>query len=249
MSSDPERKNWVGRSNRPPQPECCREPGQAKSPVEAGRKPNELLEAYTGTGTGRKRGSQLAKAIQPRNDTKTCRWGRRRIVGTQHGGNRYGEVSRDLPGSQSVARAEDAARNLGDPVDPRRTNYGSQAGRPAQRQGEPAHRKLGVRLVHSNSWQGPGGPETSEGANTSTPSAQETRAVRTTAYTWPTSPRTRASWGEEPGAGKPPAGICAGGAGQPASLPRSLHRAAKHSGLGTVLPVVIRSADRNRTDY
>jgi hypothetical protein len=125
-----------------------------------------------------------------------------------------------------VARAEDVARNLGDPVDPRRTNYGSQAGRPAQRQGELAHRKLGVRLVHSNSRQGPGGPETSEGANTSTPSAQETRAVRTTAYTWPTSLRTRASWGEEPGAGKPPAGICAGGAGQPASLPRSSDAAA-----------------------
>src|SRR5713101_7522697 len=31
MSSDPERKNWVGRSNQPPQPECCREEGQAKT--------------------------------------------------------------------------------------------------------------------------------------------------------------------------------------------------------------------------
>ena len=221
MSRDPERKNWAERSNQPPQPECCREPGQAKAPKEKGRKLNELLEAYTGTDTGRKRESHLAKAIQPRNDTKTCRWGRRRITGTQHGGNRKGEVSRDLPGSQSVACAEEVARNLGDPADPRRTNCGSQAGRPAQRQGEPAHRKLGVRLVHSNSRQGPSGPEAGEGANTSTPSAQETRAVRTTAYSWPTSLRTSASCGEEPGAGTPLAGICAGGAGQPASLPRS----------------------------
>jgi hypothetical protein len=221
MSSDPERKHWMGRSNQPPQPECCREPGQTKALAQRDRKPNDLLEAYTGTSTGRKRESRLAQAIQPRNDTRTCKWGRRRISGTQHGGSRQGEASRDLPGSQSVACAESVARNLGGPADPRRANYGSQAGRPAQRQGELAHRKLGVRLVHSNSWQGPGGPEASEGANTSTPSAQETRAVRTTAYTWPTSLRTRASWGEEPGAGKPPAGICEGGAGQPASLPRS----------------------------
>src|SRR5271157_5946842 len=35
--------------------------------------------------------------------------------------------------------------------------------------------------------------------------------------------RAGANGSEEPGAGKPPAGICAGGAGQPASLPRSLH--------------------------
>src|ERR1051325_5374117 len=144
MNSDPEPKNWVGRSNQPPQPECCREPGQAKTRDEKGRKLNELLEAYTGTGIGRKRESHLAKAIQPRND-KTCRWGRCRIRGTQHGGTRYVEFPRALRGSQSVACAEDVARNLGAPVAPRRTNYGSQAGRQAQRQGEPAHRKLGVR--------------------------------------------------------------------------------------------------------
>jgi hypothetical protein len=119
-----------------------------------------------------------------------------------------------------VACAEGVARNLGDPADPRRTNCGSQAGRPVQRQEELAHRRLGVRWVHSNSRQGPGGPQASEGANTSTPSAQATRAIRTTAQSWPTSLRARASGGEEPGAGKPPAGICEGGAGQPASLPR-----------------------------
>jgi hypothetical protein len=128
-----------------------------------------------------------------------------------------GEVSRDLPGSQSVARAEDVAWNLGDPVDPRRTHYGSQAGRPAQRRGELTLRKLGIRWVHNDSRQGPSGPEASEGANTSTPFAQETNAVRTMAPNWPTSLRTRASWGEELGAGKPLAGICAGGVGQPAS--------------------------------
>ena len=116
MSGDPEPKNWVGRSNRPPQPGCCREPGQAEALGEKGQKLNELLEAYTGTSTGRKRESHLAKAIQPRNDTKTCRWGRRRIRGTQHGGSRYGEDSRDLPGSQSVACAEGVARNLAQPT-------------------------------------------------------------------------------------------------------------------------------------
>lgn len=45
-------------------------------------------------------------------------------------------------------------------------------------------------------------------------------AVRTTAYSWPTSLRTKASCGEEPGAGKPLAGICEGGAEQSVSLPR-----------------------------
>src|SRR5260221_11651908 len=44
--------------------------------------------------------------------------------------------------------------------------------------------------------------------------------------------RARASGGEEPGAGKAPAGICAGGAGQPTSLPRSRLTSALQAFLG-----------------
>jgi len=47
--------------DQPPQPECCREPGQAKAPEQKGRRPNDLLEAYTGTDTGRKRESHPLK--------------------------------------------------------------------------------------------------------------------------------------------------------------------------------------------
>jgi len=104
-----------------------------------------------------------------------------------------GEVSVGLPGSKSVARAEGVARNLGSPVDSRRTNYGGQAGRQAQRQGEPAEGKPGIRLAHSNPPQGPRGSEAGEGANTSTQSAKETSAVRTTEPSWRTSLRAIAT--------------------------------------------------------
>ena len=61
-----------------------------------------------------------------------------------------GEVSGSLPGSKSVARAEDETRNLGDPADARRSNRGNQVGRQAQRQEESAESKPGVRSLHSN---------------------------------------------------------------------------------------------------
>jgi RNA-directed DNA polymerase len=104
-----------------------------------------------------------------------------------------GEVSGSLSGSKSVARAEDAARNLGSPGDSRRTNCGGQAGREAQRQGEPPEGKPGIRLAHSNPPQGPRGSEAGEGADTSTQSAKETSPVRTTESSWRTSLRAIAT--------------------------------------------------------
>jgi len=103
------------------------------------------------------------------------------------------EVSGSLPGSKSVARAEDGTRNLGDPADPRRSNRGNQAGRQTQRQEESADRTPGVRSLHSNPETGPRGLQTEEGSDTSTQSAQETRAVRTTEPNWQTSLRAIAT--------------------------------------------------------
>jgi len=95
-----------------------------------------------------------------------------------------GEDGKSLPGSESVARAEGSTWNEGETKSPCRTNYESQAGREAQRQGVPPGAS-GVGLVHSSQQQG-ASPEAGEGANRSTQSAQATRAVRTTEEDWQT---------------------------------------------------------------
>lgn len=99
-----------------------------------------------------------------------------------------GEDAGDLPGSQSVAREERADGNLGGPDEFRRANYGSQSGRFVQRQGERAEAHPGIRSVHSSRRQG-ASPESSQGADSSTQSAQETSAVRMTETRWTTSLR------------------------------------------------------------
>jgi len=106
------------------------------------------------------------------------------FTGTQHGDARQGEGVDGLPGSKSVARAEADARNRGGPESPCRTNYESQAGRLAQRQEAPAGTP-GVGSAHSIQRQG-ASPETGEGADGATQSAQETSAVRTTERDWQT---------------------------------------------------------------
>jgi hypothetical protein len=95
-----------------------------------------------------------------------------------------GKDGEGLPGSESVARAEGNTRNEGDPKSPRRTNYESQAGREAQRQGVSSGAS-GVGLAHNSQQQG-ASPEAGEGANRSTQSAQATRTVRTTEEDWQT---------------------------------------------------------------
>ena len=133
----------------------------------------------------------------------------------------FGKGEKDLPGSKSVASDQGSTRNEGGPGSTCRTNYEGQAGREAPAQSS-ASWPPGVGLVHSNQPQG-ASPEVGEGANKSTQSAQATRTVRTTEQDWQTSLGAQTTCqAEEPGAGKPPAGICAGGAGQPASLPRQV---------------------------
>jgi hypothetical protein len=95
-----------------------------------------------------------------------------------------GEAVEGLPGSKSVARAEGGARNRGGPERPCRTNYESQAGREAQRQGAFPDGP-GVGLAHSIHPQG-ASPQEGEGADTLTQSAQETSTVRVTEQGWQT---------------------------------------------------------------
>jgi hypothetical protein len=64
-----------------------------------------------------------------------------------------GEALEVLPGSESVARAAEAARNQGDPGGSRRTHHEGQAGRGVQRQEERPEASPGVGFVHSSQRQ------------------------------------------------------------------------------------------------
>ena len=83
-----------------------------------------------------------------------------------------GEASAGLPGSKSVARAEGEARNRGGPTGSCRTNCEYQAGKRAQRPEAPSG-PSGVGSVHNTQEQGVS-PETGEGADRLTQSAQAT---------------------------------------------------------------------------
>ncbi len=92
-----------------------------------------------------------------------------------------GETGGDLPGSKRMAREARADGNLGDPGKSQRANCGHETGRGVQRQEARSEAHPGVRSVHSNP------PQAGEGADMSTPPAQETSAVRTTEQSWTTS--------------------------------------------------------------
>ena len=130
-----------------------------------------------------------------------------------------GEDVEGLPGSKSVARLEGDARNRGGPEGSCRTNCEGQAGREAQRQEAPPDAP-GVGSTRSNCGQGTS-PDRGEGGDSRAKLTQATSPARTAEPNWQTFLWAKTTCpAEEPGAGKPPAGICEGGAGQPASLPR-----------------------------
>src|ERR1051325_10600724 len=177
------------RSNQPPKTECCREEGQVPKAREAVG-PNGLLDAYTGKLTGRKQDWHPAKATQPRDGAYTQAGTESPFTEPKTSQSATGEGQLGLPGSKSVAREERAVRNLGDPVEARRTNNESQAGRPPQRQEAATPSPSGVRLTHSSSPQPlPEGAEAGQGINVTSQPAKETRAVRMTEQNWPTSLR------------------------------------------------------------
>ena len=152
MSSGPEQTNRMGRPNQPPQPECCRMEGQVKVPETAAEQPSGGVHRD-------KRGPQAGVAPCLSNTaSKGIAAGGDRIICLEPNMKETakGEVSGGLPGSESVARAEDGTRNLGDPTDSRRSNCGNQAGRQTQRQEEDADGRSGVRSTHSSSETGEG---------------------------------------------------------------------------------------------
>jgi len=136
--------------------------------------PNDLREAYT----GQKRGPQAGFASGLSNSASRC------LLTADGDGLGMpepntdravaGEALEGLPGSKSVARAAEAARNPGDPEGSRRTNYEGQAGRGVQRQEERPEARQGVGFVHSSPWQD-ARLEAGEGANRLTKHAQATR--------------------------------------------------------------------------
>jgi hypothetical protein len=160
------------RSNQPPKPECCLQRGQEPEFRET-TEPNDLREAYT----GQKRGPQAGLAFCLSNSAS------KRLTADGDGlgmpepntdGAAAGEALEGLPGSKSVARAAEAARNQGDPEGSRRTNCEGQAGRGVQRQEERPEARQGVGFVHSSPWQD-AGLEAGEGTNRLTKHAQATR--------------------------------------------------------------------------
>src|ERR1019366_3065699 len=160
------------RSNQPPKPECCLQPGQ--EPESPGKTaPNDLREAYT----GQKRGPQAGFASCLSNSASKCLAADGDGIGMPEPNTDRavaGEALEGLPGSKSVARAAEAAWNQGDPGGSRRTNYEGQAGRGVQRQEERPEASQGVGFVHSSPWQD-ASLEAGEGANRLTKPAQATR--------------------------------------------------------------------------
>ena len=132
MSSNLEPTNQGVRPNPPPKPECCREKGQMEAASSRGdrtiswKRTQGNSPAASGSGTPLKQSSPETVRHAGGDGVILPEPNKEETV--------EGEVSRNLPGSQSVAREEQTVRNLGGPADPRRANYGSQAGRSDQRQ-------------------------------------------------------------------------------------------------------------------
>ena len=144
--------------------------------------PNDLREAYT----GQKRGPQAGFASCLSNSASKCLAADGDGLGMPEpntDGAAAGEALEGRPGSQSVARAAEAAGNPGDPEGSRRTNYEGQAGRGVQRQEEHPEARRGVGFVHSSPWQGER-LEAGEGTNRLTKPAQATRCRKNDGSTW-----------------------------------------------------------------
>jgi hypothetical protein len=173
------------RSNQPPKPECCSEKGGEEEDLHYYRTERSRRSVHR-----EKREPQLGPASRL-SDTAS-----KRIDASGDGveipepnteGTATGEVTKELPGSKSVARDEDDTRNWGDPENSRRTNCEGQAGRESQRQGGTPDGTQGVGSAHSSSRQtGATWSEVSEGADTSTKPAQALSTVSLTETCWRT---------------------------------------------------------------
>ena len=173
------------RSNQPPKPECCSTKGEEGAGRNRSRPERSRRSVHR-----EKREPQLGPASRLSNTAS------KRIDAAGDGvgipepnteETAKGKVTEGLPGSKSVACAEDDTRNWGDPENSRRTNCEGQAGRESQRQGGTPDGTQGVGSVHISSWQiGTTWSEVSEGADTSTKPAQAISTVRLTETSWRT---------------------------------------------------------------
>ena len=172
------------RSNQPPKPEGCS--GEGKGPVDlwyyrTERRlrsiPRERREPQAGPASGL---SNSASTVSKTQTERPSFWSNPKSKPPEQG-----EGAESLPGSKSVARAEENARNRGGPEDSCRTNCAGQAGKPPQRQEAGAEDVQGVGSAHSRPQQG-ASPEVAEGADKITQPAQATGPVRMTEQDWQT---------------------------------------------------------------
>ncbi len=175
----------MARSNQPPKPECCSTKGEEGAGRNRSRPERSRRSVHR-----EKREPQLGPASRSSDRAS------KPIVAAGDGVGRtepkteetaQGEVAEELPGSESVACAEDDTRNWGGPENSRRTNCEGQAGRESQRQGGTPDGTQGVGSAHSSSRQtGATWSEVSEGADTSTKPAQVISTVSLTEPCWRT---------------------------------------------------------------
>src|SRR5688572_7805931 len=165
------------RSNQPPKPECCPPKGGEKVDLHYFQTERSRRSVHR-----EKREPQAGPASCLSNSasktTNAAGEGFRLSEPKTKDTNR-GEVSEELPGSQSVARAEDEARNWGSPELSRRTNYESQAGKTSQPKEATTEGVEGFGSAHSSQWQG-ASPEAGQGVDELTQPAQATSTVRLT---------------------------------------------------------------------
>ncbi len=187
MSCDPEPTIRMARPNQPPKPECCQQPGQESRPTEgneaertAGGVHKDVHGPQTGVASGLS--NTAPKHVDADGEA---------VASSEPNTGRAakGEAMLGLPGSKSVARAENVERNLGGPTDSHHTNNGGELGRSRQRQGAGSEERSGVRSVHGSREQGPHGPDSGEGTDIATQPAKDTRTVRATDSRWRTTLR------------------------------------------------------------
>src|SRR5438034_4662142 len=126
MNGDPDRKTWVERPNQPPKPECCRTEGQAQASATAAEDRTTVWKHTQGDSQAASGSRTPLKQFSF--ETIQNNAGGDGIVSPEPNTEETatGEVSRDLPGSQSVAREQRAVQKLGSPAASRGTNCGSQ---------------------------------------------------------------------------------------------------------------------------
>ena len=154
MNGDPDRKTWVERLNQPPKPECCRTEGQAQASAEGAegrttvwRRTQGDSQAASGSRTPLKQSSLETIQNNAGGDGVASPEPNTEETAT-------GEVSRDLPGSQSVAREAKSRTETGRSCQLPKRQLRELSGRSAQRQEVPTEGRQGFRSAYSSPGSG-----------------------------------------------------------------------------------------------